>query len=102
MHLFIGCNGYVAAVDVKRGHEVWRTELRTGSFMGGGSRQDICILEHEGRVYAGTHGELFALDAENGRVLWQNRLEGMGFNDVTLAMAGKSVQFVTTTERSDR
>jgi len=96
MNLYIGCNGHVAAVDPATGREKWRTELRTGTVLSGNSRQDVCILEHERRVYAGTHGHLFCLDAETGRIRWTNELKGMGYNDVTLAMAGKSVQYVST------
>ncbi len=96
MYLYIGCNGVVAAVDPETGREKWRTELRTGSLLGGNSKTDVCVLEHEGRVYAGAHGHLFCLDAKGGRIRWTNELKGMGYNDVTLAMAGKSVQFVSS------
>jgi outer membrane protein assembly factor BamB len=56
----------------------------------------VCVLEHDGRIYAGSHGHLFCLDVETGRIRWTNELKGMGYNDVTLAMAGKSVQYVST------
>jgi outer membrane protein assembly factor BamB len=59
------------------------------------SSQDVCILEHEGKIYAGCYGNLFALDANTGDILWKNSLSGLGYNDVTLAFAGKSVQFVS-------
>jgi outer membrane protein assembly factor BamB len=96
MDLYIACNGTVAAIDPATGRERWRTPLRTGSILGGNGRADVCILEHEGRVYAGSHGHLFCLDGATGRIRWTNELKGMGFNDVTLAMAGKSVQYVST------
>jgi outer membrane protein assembly factor BamB len=47
-------------------------------------------------VFAGSQGHLFCLDAATGAMLWQNGLKGMGYNDVTLAIAGKSIQFVAT------
>jgi outer membrane protein assembly factor BamB len=96
MHLYIGCNGVVAAMDPATGKERWRTELKTGSLIGGNSKADVCILEHEDCVYAGSKGNLFCLDAKTGRIRWRNELQGMGFNDVTLAMAGKSIQYVSS------
>jgi outer membrane protein assembly factor BamB len=60
------------------------------------SRSDVCVLEHEGHVFAGCNGYVFALDGKTGTILWENGLEGMGHNDVTLSMAGKSIQFVST------
>jgi outer membrane protein assembly factor BamB len=97
MLLYIGCNGTVAAIDPETGQEAWRTPLQSGFF--GSSRQDICLIEDRGRIFAGSNGHLFALDGQTGEILWQNDLEGLGYNDVTLAMAGKSVQMVTRVVR---
>jgi outer membrane protein assembly factor BamB len=94
MNLYIGCNGFVAAIDPSTGREHWRTRLEKGMFSST-AQQSVCVLEHEGRVYAGGHGHLFALDARNGSILWRNELKGLGHNDVTLAIAGKSVQIVS-------
>lgn len=91
---FIGCNGYVAAVNPYDGAEVWRTRLKPG-ILSATSHEDVCILEHENRVYAGCGGHLFCLDGVLGKILWHNDLKGLGYNDVALAMAGKSIQIVT-------
>jgi outer membrane protein assembly factor BamB len=99
MYLYIGCNGHVSAIDPSSDDEVWRASLSTGAFSST-SHQDVCILEHEGKVYAGCQGHLFALDANTGDILWKNDLTGLGYNDVTLAFAGKSVQYVSTRSRS--
>lgn len=101
MYLFIGCNGTVAAIDPESGNEVWRTALQ-GGFFSSTTRQDICLIEDRGIVYAGCNGHLFALDARNGGIYWQNELRGLGYNDVTMAMAGKSVQMVTRDVHHDR
>jgi outer membrane protein assembly factor BamB len=97
--LFIGSNGHVAAIDVETGEELWRTKLGGTGIFSSTAYADVCILEHESRVFAGAMGHLFCLDARNGEVLWRNDLKGMGHNDVTLAMAGKSIQFVATVSR---
>jgi hypothetical protein len=33
-------------------------------------------------------------------LIWHNELSGLGHNEVTLAMPGQSVQFITRTEPS--
>jgi len=95
MYLYIGINGCVAAIDPQDGRGIWRTELGSG-FFSSTTGSDVCVLEHDGRVFAGCMGHVFALDGMTGEILWQNDLEGMGHNDVTLSIAGKSIQFVAT------
>ncbi|HKR14449.1 MAG TPA: PQQ-binding-like beta-propeller repeat protein [Pyrinomonadaceae bacterium] len=96
MYLYIGTNGSVAAIDPQTGNEVWRTELSSSGFFSSMGGSDVCVLEHEGQVFAGSNGYVFALDGATGDILWENGLEGMGHNDVTLSIAGKSIQFVAT------
>jgi outer membrane protein assembly factor BamB len=96
--LYIGCHGHVAAIAAATGTELWRTALGTG-LLSMTAHQDVCLLENAGRVFAGCQGHLFCLDTSTGEVLWHNRLEGLGHNEVTLAMAGQSVQFVSQTAR---
>lgn len=91
--LYIGSNGHVVAVEPSSGAELWRTRLGGGLFSAT-VQEDVCVLEHDRRVFAGCHGHLFCLDAETGAILWQNDLRGLGHNDVTLAIAGKSIQYV--------
>lgn len=93
MYLYIGSNGNVAAISPEDGREIWRTSVSASLLT---SHQDVCVLEHEGRVFAGTHGRIVALDGGTGRILWSNDLPGMGYNDVTLSIAGKSVQYVSS------
>lgn len=92
--LYIGTNGHVAAIDAENGQEFWRTKLGAG--LEPAAYADVCVLEHGSRIFAGAMGHLFCLDARTGVVIWRNDLKGMGHNDVTLAMAGKSIQFVAT------
>ena len=97
--LYIGSNGYVLAIDPANGNEVWRTRLGS-SVLSATLHHDVCVLEHEDRVFAGCRGHLFCLDAASGNVLWHNQLDSLGYNDVTLAMAGKAIQFVSTHKSS--
>jgi hypothetical protein len=50
-------------------------------------------------LYVGIN-RLTALDAPTGNVLWQNGLKGLGYNDVTLCIAGKCIQYVSIENRS--
>lgn len=94
--LYIGSNGHVAAIDPESGNEVWRAVLGGGGMFTSTGSQDVTVIQHGDRVFAGCYGHLFCLDAATGRIHWQNGLKGMGYNDVTLSIGGKSVQFVST------
>ena len=97
--LIIGSNGYVAAIDVMDGRELWRTRLQTGVFTAT-SHSDVSVLVQDGFIFAGSRGNLFCLDVESGSILGNNELKGMGYNDVSLAMQNVSVQFLQKVERS--
>jgi len=102
-YLYLGCNGTVSALDPASGQEVWRTKLSTGGIgiFGGSTRyQDVNVIEDGGIVIAGVNGYVFGLDARNGAVLWQNELKGMGFNDVTMCIGGKTIQTVGKPSKS--
>ena len=92
-NLYIGSNGIVAAIDPKNGSELWRTKLSGGVF-GSTRYSDVNVLEDGGVVFAGCNGHLFGLDAASGKQLWSNGLSGLGHNDITLSIAGKSMQTV--------
>jgi outer membrane protein assembly factor BamB len=91
--LIIGSNGYVAAIDPATGQEQWRTGLPLG-MMGGTSACDVTVLVSDGRVIAGARGNLFGLSIDDGKILWQNDLKGMGYNDVSMAMEHISIQYL--------
>ena len=97
--LYIGTNGYVVALDPDDGDEVWRTKLDPG-LVSHTRAEDVCVLVHEGRVFAGCNGHLFCLDAATGKRRWRNNLRGLGHNDVTLAIAGAAIQYVATHTRA--
>lgn len=94
--LYIGCNGHVAAVDPASGHEIWRTELSDTAMVTAG--EDVAVLNHGAAVFAGCHGHLFCLEASTGALRWHNELNGMGWNDVSLSIAGKAAQITSTVE----
>src|SRR6476620_934559 len=98
--LIIGCNGFVAAVLTNSGEELWRTKLRDG-ILGGSRGSDVSVLIDDNQVYAGCFGRIYALDLNDGKVLWSNELKGMGFNEVALARQGTNTQFITRKENTN-
>jgi outer membrane protein assembly factor BamB len=78
--LVIGVGGHAVAVDPETGTELWRTKLKTTSF--------VTVTCAGSRVFAGAGGELFCLDAGSGNILWRNKLKGLGLGLV--AFAGSS------------
>ncbi|MCZ6683049.1 MAG: PQQ-binding-like beta-propeller repeat protein [Planctomycetota bacterium] len=83
--LYIGTNRFVAALDPRTGEELWRTKLpKSGS---GGP----VTMQIKGRnIYAGYNGEVFCLMKNDGSVVWHNKLKGMGYHPILLAMEGAS------------
>lgn len=98
--LIIGTNGYVCSIAPDTGAEVWRTKLQSGAFSAT-TRSDVSVIVCEGRVFAGAHGHLFCLDLADGRILWHNELAGLGYNDVSIALEGVSIQYLKQIRHSN-
>lgn len=80
--VYLGVKAHVVAIDKNTGATLWQTKLK-GGFAGG--ERFVTILAEENRVFAHTCGELFCLDAVSGRMLWNNRLEGLSYDIASLA-----------------
>lgn len=102
-YLYLGCNGTVSALDPRSGQEVWRTRLNTSDLgiLNGARNEDVNVIEDGGMVIAGVNGYVFGLNAQTGEVLWKNGLQGMGYNDVTMCIGGKTIQTVGKPGESD-
>ncbi len=68
--LYVGVGGHVVAVDTSTGGELWRTKVKTASF--------VTVYRSGDCVFAGAFGQLFCLDAASGTILWCNKLKGLG------------------------
>lgn len=74
----------VLAFERETGVRLWQTALKSGW-----TKQDfVSLVADDRRVYATTFGELFCLDLFTGRLLWTDRLEGMGYGIASLALPG--------------
>lgn len=78
--LYIGLGGHAVAIDRATGAEIWRTKLRTSSY--------VTISVEPDAIYAGANGELFCLDLATGRIRWHNRLKGLGMSVVAFGSSG--------------
>ena len=80
--LVVGTMGYVAAMDVDTGEELWRTSLKGYGI--------VTVLWCDDRLFAASQGRLYRLNPANGDVMWRNDLSGLGYEPVNLAMADGS------------
>lgn len=69
--IFIGIRGSVLALQRDNGAIIWEAKLPGCSF--------VNLAWDDERVYALSNGEVFCLDAGDGRVLWKNPLKGFGY-----------------------
>ena len=78
---FVGIRGLVLAMDKNSGARVWETKL-TGGFSGGSF---VTLLVDDDKVFAGTQGEIFCLDAATGQIIWHDGLRGYGLGLMSIA-----------------
>jgi hypothetical protein len=76
------------ALDVATAAALWRTKPKCSGVV------TVSVLGR--RALAATGGEVFCLEVYPGRILWQNKLKGLGLGLVTLpgtdAVAAAAVQ----------
>ncbi|MBE7490678.1 MAG: PQQ-binding-like beta-propeller repeat protein [Planctomycetes bacterium] len=82
-HIVLFLNGNVVRVDPLTGQVLWVTRQPKGIH----ARFATIVIDGD-MVLVGANGHIFALDIEDGRVLWLNELKGMGYGLVTVATAG--------------
>jgi outer membrane protein assembly factor BamB len=77
--LYVGTRGFVRAVRQSTGRKAWETSLP------GTGYELVSLLPDGERVFAGSKGRLFGLDARTGTLLWSNELRGMKYGHMQLA-----------------
>jgi outer membrane protein assembly factor BamB len=78
--LVVGIGSHAVAIDPVSGTEIWRTRLKSASF--------VTVLASGDRVFCGAGGELFCLDSASGEILWRNKLKGLGMGLVSFTSSG--------------
>lgn len=79
--LFVATNKHVAALDPATGIELWRTKLPNAGAI-------VSLLVTPDLVFAGSQGQVYALNLVDGRILWQNSLQGLGYHPIILGSLG--------------
>jgi len=77
MHLFIGINGTVLAIDRNTGEIAWQKHLKGGDF--------VNVVLDGSELYAATKGRVYRLEPATGGIVWENSLAGMGWGLVSIA-----------------
>jgi outer membrane protein assembly factor BamB len=85
--IFVGLNGWVAALDRDSGETLWYcSELKSGY---------TTLLLDGDRLIASTNGYIYCLDPQTGRVVWSNPLKGYGTGVAHLVSSrGQSPQVI--------
>lgn len=86
--VFVGLNGYAAALDRDTGAIVWsNSEMNRGY---------VTILLDGDRLIVSTNGYLYCLDPLTGRIIWHNPMSGYGFGAPTslVSVRGSSNQTI--------
>jgi outer membrane protein assembly factor BamB len=98
--VYVGIKSHVLAFDRKSGMEVWRTQL-PAKYKSSGSFVNI-VRDVDG-LFATCAGEVFALDARTGVLIWHDPLKKLGTGLVSIATdLGASSQVQTMAESHAR
>ncbi len=75
--VFVGFNGYAAALDRETGEIVWsNNEMKSGY---------VTMLLDGDRLIVSTNGYIYCLDPLTGAVHWHNPMTGYGMGPTSLA-----------------
>lgn len=74
--VFVGFNGYAAALDRETGQIVWSQNGMKSGF--------VTILLDGDRLIVSTNGYLYCLDPLTGQILWHNPMTGYGMGPAAL------------------
>jgi outer membrane protein assembly factor BamB len=77
--IFVGLNGYVAALDRDTGEIVWSNDQLRGGY--------VTLMIDGDRLIVSTNGFMYCLDPCTGRILWHNPMTGYGYGVTSLASA---------------
>ena len=73
--IFVGLNGYAAALDRDSGEIVWSNNQMKSGY--------VTLLLDGDRLIVSTNGYLYCLDPLTGEILWHNPMTGYGYGAPT-------------------
>ena len=80
--VYLGIKGRVVSFDKRNGNSIWDTHLKSSGF--------VTVMVDEEIIFAHTGGHFYGVDRVSGRILWENGLSGLGYDDATIALPGMS------------
>jgi alcohol dehydrogenase (cytochrome c) len=91
----VGTGGVVQALHGTTGELIWESEVGPGEAVNIGAMRNVAIYEDK-LIVATTDARLVALDARDGRVIWETRLEdrakGFANSGGPIVARGKAIQ----------
>jgi outer membrane protein assembly factor BamB len=85
--IFVGLNGYAAAIDRETGQVVWSNDQMKSSY--------VTMLLDGDRLVVSTNGWIYCLDPLTGEIMWHNPMKGFGTGPTALvSVRGQSSQVV--------
>jgi len=76
-HIYLGTGSYVVCLDKRSGKELWRTKLKKTGLL------TIAVVDD--LVVAHARGSVYGLSKNDGVILWENGLPGLGYNYCIIA-----------------
>jgi outer membrane protein assembly factor BamB len=90
--VFVGLNGYVAALNRETGEEVWcNEEMRSGY---------VTVLLDGDRLIVSTNGYIYCLVPLTGRIVWHNPMKGYGSGAPTSLVSVRGASSQTVVEQA--
>jgi outer membrane protein assembly factor BamB len=83
--ILIGVKHSVSAILKADGHVLWTAKLP-----GGLGSDFVTVTCDSERVFAHSSGQLFCLELQSGRLLWNNELHGFGYGLASICVPGAS------------
>ena len=88
--IFVGLNGYVAALDRESGEIVWSQKNLESGY--------VTLMLDGDRLIVSCNGYMFALDPLSGDILWNNRMKGYGSGTPTAITSVRGSANALTTQ----
>jgi outer membrane protein assembly factor BamB len=94
--IFVGLNGYVAALHRETGELVWKSEKMHSGY--------VTLLLDGDRLIVSTNGYIYCVSPYTGKILWHNPMRGFGMGAPTsmVSVRGQSSQaFISQAAATD-
>ncbi|HAS6087866.1 TPA: hypothetical protein I7120_22550 [Vibrio vulnificus] len=88
--VFCGTNGFVVAIHIPTGEELWREKPKGMSYS---AHNMVTTLIHRDILICGSFGCAFALNPFTGELIWDNQLPQLGLHPVSIATTQNSVSY---------